>query len=160
MATGDEMEFGRQPPEDFNKKQIAEITGLTERQVQFYTEQGVVTPEIDPGEGRGSTRYYSDHNVAQFMIIKGLSDLGMTISKIRPAIKDMKLDTVLKRYASDQGCPIFLKISRMADGKLTPSWSIIDSVATRSVLDADQMKDIDVCIVINFSRIAKASDKK
>lgn len=154
------MIFGRQPQEYFNKKRIAELTGLTERQVQFYTEQGIVTPEIDPGEGRGSTRYYSDHNVAQFMIIKGLSDLGMTIGRIRPAIKDMKLDGVLKKYASDQGGPIFIKILKMADGKLTPSWSIIDSAATRSILDADQMKDIDVCIVINFSRIANAADKK
>ncbi len=65
------------------KSLIAEKTGLTVRQLQFYTEQGVVTPEIDAGEGRGKSRRYSDHNLFQFSIIKGLVELGITIRKIK-----------------------------------------------------------------------------
>jgi len=152
------MKLGKEPGEDvFNKKRIAEITGLTERQVQFYTEQGVVTPEKGAGEGRGKTRFYSDHNLGQFMIIKALTDLGMTISKIRPIIGDKKLDTMLQRSAAHQDWPI-IKILRQDDGQVTIS--IKDLAANRSVLDAKEIRDVDECIVINYRRIANAAYRK
>ena len=154
------MVFGKQPQEYFNKKRIAEITKLTQRQVQFYTEQGVVTPEIDAGEGRGKTRLYSDRNLAQFLIIKGLTELGMTISKIRPIIKHPDLEAIIQRPISHQGPPMYIKISRKDDGTLTLNWSSKDNAANQSVLNDAEIQDVDECIVINFNRISSAAYKR
>lgn len=67
----------------FTKKQIAETAGLTPRQVQFYVEEGIITPDVDSGRGRGNVRKYSRKNLLEFMLVKTLSDYKIGISQIR-----------------------------------------------------------------------------
>ena len=38
---------------EFTRREIAEQIGLSERLVKFYTDEGLIIPEIDPGHGRG-----------------------------------------------------------------------------------------------------------
>ena len=66
----------------YTKKKVAEVTGLTPRLVQFYTERGVVTPEVDEGRGRGRFRLYSRNNILEFAVINELVSYGMTVYKI------------------------------------------------------------------------------
>ena len=73
----------------YNKTTIAERSGLTPRQVQFYTEQGIIVPEVDPGEGRGKTRLYSDHNLFQFGIVKVLVDLGLQVLHVKRIVEQV-----------------------------------------------------------------------
>lgn len=67
----------------YTKKEVSEITGLPYRNVQFYTEQGVVVPEIEQAGGRGKFRRYSNRNLVSFIIAGELAYYGMTISEIR-----------------------------------------------------------------------------
>jgi DNA-binding transcriptional MerR regulator len=67
----------------FTIKQVASITGLSRRQVQFYTQEGVVVPEVDPGKGKGYARKYSWKNIREWLIIKKLVDFGLNIQRIR-----------------------------------------------------------------------------
>jgi DNA-binding transcriptional MerR regulator len=67
----------------YTKKQISEITGLPPRMVQFYTDEGLVTPEVDKGKGRGRVRRYGQRNLFSFALIKELNDYGIRIDKIR-----------------------------------------------------------------------------
>ena len=76
--------------EGFTKKQVVNFTGLTDRQVQFYTEQGVVNPAIDSGAGRGKSRRYSKENIVDFCIIKKLIDWGVTVSQIKILIENFR----------------------------------------------------------------------
>ena len=76
---------------EFNKKQVAEIVGIKERQIQYYAEQGIVLPEIDRGEGRGNVRLYSKKNIIEFAIIKELIDWGCSLFIIRNVFESLRL---------------------------------------------------------------------
>ncbi|MBW2631053.1 MAG: MerR family transcriptional regulator [Deltaproteobacteria bacterium] len=80
---------------DYTKKQISEITRLSLRLVQFYTEEGVVIPDIDEGKGRGKRRKYSCKNLTEFLLIKELSDYGITLQKIKFIMNFLNLKTTV-----------------------------------------------------------------
>jgi hypothetical protein len=65
------------------KKEISEITGLAPRLVQFYTDEGLITPEVDKGAGRGKVRRYSIKNLFEFALIKELKDYGINIATLK-----------------------------------------------------------------------------
>ena len=76
--------------EDYTKKQVSEITGLAPRLVQFYTEEGVVSPDIDEGKGRGKFRRYSIYNVFQFGLINELTHYGINLTKLKDMMEQFK----------------------------------------------------------------------
>lgn len=69
------------------KQQVAAVTKLKPRQVQFYTEEGVVVPSVMEGKGRGKVRRYSDENLLEFLIIGECLGIGMTLNKLRWTIE-------------------------------------------------------------------------
>ena len=75
----------------YTKKKVAELTGLTPRQVQFYTEEGVVEPDPGSGKGRGSVRTYSRENVIVFLIIKELADVKAGLGFLKKLAKEVKM---------------------------------------------------------------------
>jgi len=146
--------------EGFTRKKVAERTGLTERQVLFFTERGVVTPEIDAGEGRGKTRVYSEKNLVMFMIIRSLAELGITISRIAPVVRFFDRLDVWKQYQKFQPLGenenLYVLIHKDTDGNLTGFWRLTAHAQglQHSILNVKDLADKDECIVINFSRIA------
>jgi len=77
--------------EGFTNKQIAEKTGLSPRLIQFYTLEGVVTPEVNAGKGRGRVRRYSEKNLFEFALVSELSTYGIKITAIRHIIQGLDL---------------------------------------------------------------------
>lgn len=73
--------------DEYPKKEVTEYTGLSPRLIQFYTEQGVVTPGVSLGKGRGTLRKYSKVNLVEFCIIKKLTDYGITIHIIKEILQ-------------------------------------------------------------------------
>jgi hypothetical protein len=69
--------------ESFTKKEVAKITGLPLRSIQFLSEQGAVPPDVDAGGGRGKFRRWSRTSILCFFIAGDLSNFGMTISEIK-----------------------------------------------------------------------------
>ena len=65
------------------KKDISKITGLAPRLIQFYTDEGLIIPEVGKGVGRGKVRRYSIKNLLEFAIIKELNDYGVNISALK-----------------------------------------------------------------------------
>lgn len=74
----------------YSKKEVVKTTGMTERQVQFFTEQKVVIPEVKGGKGKGSNRKYSWKNLFDLCIVKQLAHWGLTISSIKRFMEDFK----------------------------------------------------------------------
>ncbi|MBQ6662595.1 MAG: MerR family transcriptional regulator, partial [Firmicutes bacterium] len=60
--------------------QVAELTGLTKKNIRFYEEQGLVDPDRDPGNGY---REYSLADVEQLKRVKLLRQLGVSCENIR-----------------------------------------------------------------------------
>ena len=67
-----------------NKKELSERTGLSLRMIQFYTEEGII-PCCNLNTGRGKQRVYEEKFgfVSYVLAIKSLSDIGMSLSKIK-----------------------------------------------------------------------------
>lgn len=149
----------------FTKKRVAEITQLTERQVQYYTEREVVTPDIDLGEGRGKTRLYSHHNLVQFMIIKEMAALGMTVSKIKFLLRYCDQTSILRDYENNKlyknAVQFYVKIFIPDDEKLPVGWIMTsDTSREHSILTPADMTDYNKCIILNFGRIAAMASSK
>jgi hypothetical protein len=77
--------------ESFTKKEVAKITGLPLRSIQFFSEQGAVPPDVDTGGGRGKFRRWSRTSILCFFIAGELSNFGMTISEIKTATSNFYL---------------------------------------------------------------------
>ena len=81
----------------YTLKDISKLTDIPLRLVQFYADRNIVEAEIQASVGRGTPRVYSDFNLLQFQIIKGLSDIGVVVGKIQKIISDTKLTSQLRR---------------------------------------------------------------
>ena len=71
------------PP--FTRKDVAKITGLSDRRVLFYTEQNVL-PDVAVTVGRGNAREYSRLDIFYLTLLQELKVLGLSLSSIRRII--------------------------------------------------------------------------
>lgn len=141
---------------EFNKKRVAEITGLTERQVQLYTEQGLIEPEVDPGTGRGRRRLYSQDNLFQFGIVREFVGYGMPIGKLRFVFKLLETRTLYREcqkiIENDPDLQVFVKVfySDIFD-KFSVEYTSLRDLDI--LLKVSEMKHITNCFVINLREI-------
>ena len=63
----------------FTRKDVARLLELRPSQVQFYTDQGIVVPEISAPSGKGTRRVYSKRNFLQILITKRLVENGVPL---------------------------------------------------------------------------------
>jgi DNA-binding transcriptional MerR regulator len=68
-------------------KEVASLIGMKPSSVAYYTNKGFVTPEVANPKGRGTTRKYSKKNLAEFLLIRKLSEFGFSLEKIRMILK-------------------------------------------------------------------------
>jgi DNA-binding transcriptional MerR regulator len=75
-----------QPPaETFSSQDVTRITGVSLRQLQWWDEQGVVSPIQ-----RGHKRLYQLHEVVEVSLISELRRKGISLRKIRRVLKYLK----------------------------------------------------------------------
>jgi hypothetical protein len=79
-------------PNTWTRKEVARITGLSDRRVLFYTEQNVL-PLFTVAVGRGTAREYSRRDIFYLMLLQELQDLGLSLSKIRLIIMALHIKT-------------------------------------------------------------------
>ena len=76
----------------FTKKMIAQDLNMEPSTVAYYTEQGLISPDVYNPKKRGSTNLYSKRNLVEFLLIKRLVELGIRIQEIKtdlPWLNDM-----------------------------------------------------------------------
>ncbi len=139
------------------RKEIAAIVGLKERQVQFFTEQGVVVPGVDRGEGRGKTRRYSDYNVTQFRVIRSLVEFGITVGKVREIIEFTNHPSLLESYsiARSADSDLYLTVFKTDEGGLGARWVRAEYVDDYRfpVVGSDDISHLDELLIINLGRL-------
>lgn len=75
--------------------QVAELVGITKKNIRFYEDQGLVNPERDPENGY---RDYSMEDVRQLSQVKLLRQLGISCEDIRKLrANELSLDRCVKK---------------------------------------------------------------
>ncbi len=95
----------------YSAREVAGLTGLTARQLEWWHEKGLVTPTVSPRrtEAGGYTeRRYSPLELIELMVLADLRRHGLTVGKIR-----LLLATLRERF----GVRLFETIGE--GGKLT-----------------------------------------
>jgi len=70
----------------FRSSEVAKLTGLTQRQIDYWDRTGLFVPTLAQAEGRGSARFYSFLDVVQLKVVKCLLDAGLSIKKLRKCL--------------------------------------------------------------------------
>ena len=82
----------------YNSLDVADLTGVSLRQLQWWDEQGLVTPMQ-----AGHRRMYTAFEVLQISLIMGLRNKGMSLQKIRPLLDHLNPRQVLDAVRVDGG---------------------------------------------------------
>lgn len=65
------------------RKEVEELIGMSARKIQFYTDLGLVIPDVDNPSGRGTTRRYSRRNMFQLLLVQELVRNGVSLENIK-----------------------------------------------------------------------------
>jgi len=76
--------------EPFTAAVARRIVGITQRQLDYWDDRGLVTPSIRKADGKGSERWYSFRDLVKLSMVKRLRDAGISLGKIDSAIKILR----------------------------------------------------------------------
>ena len=74
----------------FNTRTVVMITGLTQRQIDYWDRTHFIKPSVKEASGYGTSRLYSFEDIVQLKVAKTLIDKGVSLQKIRKAIIYLK----------------------------------------------------------------------
>lgn len=84
-------------PEYFSSIDVSRITGVSLRQLQWWDEQGVVSPQQ-----RGHKRLYQLHEVIEVALITELRQKGISLQKIRKVLRFLHKELGSRLYDAVQ----------------------------------------------------------
>lgn len=68
---------------------VCQITGVTYRQLDYWTRTNLVTASIASAAGSGSHRLYSFRDLLMIKMIKALIDAGISLQNVRKAVEHL-----------------------------------------------------------------------
>lgn len=140
--------IGRTPT--FSSQEVARMTGVSLRQLQWWDEQGVVSPTQ-----RGHRRIYQLEEVVEVSLISELRRKGMSLQKIRRVLRflEKEMQNGLFRMVGS-GEDVHL----LTDGENL----FLESTPQRIValLTEAQKPMISVCVSAQINRLVSASGLK
>ena len=71
----------------YRAPQVCKIVGITYRQLDYWARTGLLKPSIRAAAGSGSQRLYAFPDIVQLRVVKRLLDAGMSLKRIRQAIR-------------------------------------------------------------------------
>lgn len=74
----------------FNTKTVIRITGLTQRQIDYWDRTHFIKPSVKEASGYGTARLYSFIDLVQLKVARMLIDKGVSLQKIRKSINYLK----------------------------------------------------------------------
>ncbi len=70
----------------FSGPAVCRLTGVTYRQLDYWSRTGLVAPSIQEARGSGSKRCYSYGDLLEVKVIKSLLDAGVSLGRARQAV--------------------------------------------------------------------------
>ncbi len=74
----------------YTTAEVANATGFSVRQLDYWTQQGLLRPSIQQSHGPGTRRLYSVEDLIQLQFIRQLRHFGWSLQKIRTAIDTLR----------------------------------------------------------------------
>ncbi|MEK6777723.1 MAG: MerR family transcriptional regulator [bacterium] len=74
----------------FNSKTACKLTGVTQRQIDYWDKTHLIKPSVKEASGYGSVRLYSFVDLVQLKVLKTLIDQGISLQKVRKSISYLK----------------------------------------------------------------------
>ena len=71
----------------YRAPQVCKIVGITYRQLDYWARTGLLVPSVRAAAGSGSQRLYAFPDIVQLRVIKRLLDAGMSLKRIRQAMR-------------------------------------------------------------------------
>ncbi len=75
---------------NYTTTEVAEMLGLSVRQLDYWSKQEIVVPSIQRSKGRGSPKRYAIEDMVQLYFIVQLKQHGWSTQKIRAAIVQLR----------------------------------------------------------------------
>jgi len=75
---------------DFNTRTACKLTGLTQRQIDYWDRIHFIKPSVKEASGYGSVRLYSFTDLVQLKVAKTLMNKGLGLQRIRKSITYLK----------------------------------------------------------------------
>ncbi|MEL4211981.1 MerR family transcriptional regulator [Corynebacterium bovis] len=104
-VTGDETQAV-----GYNAPTVAQIAGITYRQLDYWTRTGLIAASITPAAGSGSRRLYSFRDVLIIKIIASLLATGLSLKAVRTALNtltDLGVDDLAATTLFSDGTTVY-----------------------------------------------------
>jgi len=75
----------------FTTSEIAQITGFSLRQLDYWASHNLIIPAVQQSLGPGTRKLYSIENLIQLQFFKRLKQFGWSTQKIKQAIDTLKI---------------------------------------------------------------------
>src|SRR5690349_12159280 len=74
----------------FTTAEVAQITGFSIRQLDYWARQDLIVPSAQSAHGSGSRRFYNIEDLLQLRFIRQLKQQGCSTQKIRIAVETLR----------------------------------------------------------------------
>jgi len=76
--------------ERFLKRDIARVLKKPAGTIEYYTNAGLVVPDLEPSQGRGKPRIYAERNLIEFQMIESMSRMSVSLDRIRHILEVLR----------------------------------------------------------------------
>ena len=139
-------------------KQVEELVGITSKNIRFYENQGLLTPE----RAENGYREYHEQNIEALKKIKLLRKLGISVEEIRAVLNHSRsLEDCLEKHLAvlEKEQENLLNMQRLSDAILQQRDSI-DTLNTNEWLDEMEKLEKEGGDFVNVSKIDIRMKKK
>ena len=139
-------------------KQVEELVGITSKNIRFYENQGLLTPE----RAENGYREYHEQNIEALKKIKLLRKLGISVEEIRAVLNHSRsLEDCLEKHLAvlEKERENLLNMQRLSDAILQQRDSI-DTLNTNEWLDEMEKLEKEGVDFVDVSKIDIRMKKK
>ena len=139
-------------------KQVEELVGITSKNIRFYENQGLLTPE----RAENGYREYHEQNIEALKKIKLLRKLGISVEEIRTVLNHSRsLEDCLEKHLAvlEKERENLLNMQRLSEAILQQRDSI-DTLNTNEWLDEMEKLEKEGVDFVNVSKIDIRMKKK
>lgn len=143
----------------FTRKRVEEITGITSRNVYYYTHEGVIEPIDKENTTSGRDNQYYYRNLVEFMLVSKLQNLGLTLGQIKYILITMRNNKFTLTWKSNKAIDNMKRRLIILDGHTENPRILYQYAAQIPTLDfwSEEISDM---LIVNMKSIFKTIREK